>query len=156
MRNPETMMTQWFIPKVTCLPVSYVLIIAIHPLKGSRVNRHHTPNPQLGAAQPTQDGDPQVMSNSLDYLLALSVGKVKNPSQLPRSKLKTSTFLRSTILAAPSHLDGGKHQDQQAKSAVKHNHQVPLDAITQSNALGCSPISPNNESNKQGEWERID
>jgi hypothetical protein len=80
----------------------------------------------LGAAQPTQDGDPQVMSNSLDYLLALSVGKVKNPSQLPRS-------------------------EQQAKSAVKHNHQVPLDAITQSNALGCSPISPNNESNKQGE-----
>ena len=33
-------------------------IMAIHSLGGSRANRHHTPNPQPGAAQPTQDEDP--------------------------------------------------------------------------------------------------
>ena len=34
-----------------------VLIVAIHPLGGSHTNWYHTLNPQLGAAQPTQDGD---------------------------------------------------------------------------------------------------
>ena len=34
-----------------------LLVVAIHSLGGSRTNWHHTPNPQLGAAQPTQDGD---------------------------------------------------------------------------------------------------
>ena len=34
-----------------------VPVVAIHPLGGSRANRHYTPNPQPGAAQPTQDGD---------------------------------------------------------------------------------------------------
>ena len=34
-----------------------VLVVAIHSLGGSRVNWHHTPNPQPGAAQPTQDED---------------------------------------------------------------------------------------------------
>ena len=60
-----------------------VLVVAIHSLGGSRVNRHHTPNPQSGAAQPTQDGDPQATSNPLEYILALHQGKVKNPSQSP-------------------------------------------------------------------------
>ena len=90
----------------------------------------------------------QATSNPLEYLLALHCRKIKNPSQSPRSKPETSTFLRSTILAAPSHLGGGNHQEKQANPAAKHNQQVPLDAITQSNALGCSPISPNDESIK--------
>ena len=56
------------------MPVSYVPVVAIHPLGGSRANMHHTPNPQLSAAQPTQDGDPQATSNSLESLLALHQG----------------------------------------------------------------------------------
>jgi hypothetical protein len=32
-------------------------VVAIHSLGGSHVNRHHMPNPQPGAAQPTQDED---------------------------------------------------------------------------------------------------
>ena len=122
--------------------------MVIHSLGGSHANRHHTPNLQSGAAQPTQDEDPQATSNPLEYLLALHRGKVKNPSQSPRSKPETITFLRSMILAAPSRLGGGNHQEKQANPAVKHNHQVPLVAITQRNTLGCSPISPNDESIK--------
>jgi hypothetical protein len=34
-----------------------VLVVAIHSLRGSRAYRHHTPNRQSGAAQPTQDED---------------------------------------------------------------------------------------------------
>jgi hypothetical protein len=68
----------------------------------------------------------QVTSNPPEYLLDLRRGKVKNPSQSPRSEPKTNTFLRSTIFAAPSHLGGGNHQEKQANPAAKHNHQVPL------------------------------
>ena len=86
-----------------------VSVVAIHSLRGSRANRHDTPNPQSRAAQPTQDEDPQAMSNPLEYLLALRQGKLKNPSQSPRLEPETITNLRSTILAAPSHLSGGNH-----------------------------------------------
>ena len=107
----EILGTRWhndLFPRFNCLHASYILVVAIHPLVGSRANRHHTPNPQSGVAQPTQDGDPQAMSNPLEYLLALHRGKVKNPSQSPRSELETITNLRSTILAAPSHLGGSE------------------------------------------------
>ena len=53
--NDDTMI---FPPRFTCsLAGKVVPIVAIHSLGGSRANRHHTPNPQSGAAQPTQDGD---------------------------------------------------------------------------------------------------
>jgi hypothetical protein len=80
----------------------------------------------------------QATTNPLEYLLALCQEKVKNASQSPRPEPKSSTFLRSMILVAPSHLGGGNHQEKQANPAMKHNQQVPLYAITQSNALGCS------------------
>jgi hypothetical protein len=34
-----------------------VTVVVIHLLGGLRANMHHTPNPQSGAAQPTQDED---------------------------------------------------------------------------------------------------
>ena len=109
--NPGDKMTQWFFTKVHLLADKLVPIMAIHSLEGSRANRHHTPNLQPGAAQPTQDEDSQTPNNPLEYLLALHRGKVKNSSQSPRSEPETSTTLRSTILAAPSHLGGNKHQE---------------------------------------------
>jgi hypothetical protein len=86
-----------------------VPVVAIHSLRGSRAYRHHTPNPQFSAAQPTQDEDSQATTNPLEYILALRWVKVKNLSQSLRSELKTITTLRSMILAAPSHLGGGNH-----------------------------------------------
>jgi hypothetical protein len=69
------------------------------------------PNPQPGAAQPTQDEDLQATSNPLEYLLALRREKVKNPSQSPQSEPEPITFLRSMILTAPSCLGGSNHQE---------------------------------------------
>ena len=57
------------------MPASYVLVVVIHPLGGSRANRHHMPNPQSGAAQPTQDGDPQATSNPLEMPFMISHGE---------------------------------------------------------------------------------
>ena len=100
-----------FFTEVHLIAGKLVLVVAIHSLEGSCANRHHMPNLQSGAAQPTQDGDPQDTSNPLEYLLALRRRKVKNPSLSPRLEPKTITFLLSTILAAPSHLGGGNHQE---------------------------------------------
>ena len=111
--------TRFFI-EVHLLAGKLVPVVAIHSLGGSRANRHHMPNPHLGAAQPTQDEDPQSMRNPLEYLLALCRGKVKNPSQSPQSEPETITFLRSMILAAPSRLGGGNHQEKQANPTAKH------------------------------------
>ena len=83
-----------FFTEVHLLADKLVPVVAIHSLGGSRANWHHMPNPQSGAAQPTQDEDPQAMSNRLEYLLALRQKKIKNPSQSPRSEPETITFLR--------------------------------------------------------------
>jgi hypothetical protein len=74
-------------PRFTCLPVSYVLIVAIHLLGGSRASRHHMPNPQSGAAQPTQDY-PQAMSNLLEFLLALHQRKGQEPLTITTIRAK--------------------------------------------------------------------
>jgi hypothetical protein len=57
MKSSEIMMTQDFFTKVYLLVGKLIPIVAIHSLEGSRAYRHHTPNPQSGATQPTQDED---------------------------------------------------------------------------------------------------
>ena len=54
-----------FPSKVHFLASKLVPVVAIHSLGGSHTNRHHTPNPQPGVAQPTQDEDPHTMCNPL-------------------------------------------------------------------------------------------
>ena len=64
-------------------------------------------------------------------------GKVQLPSQSP--EMATNNHQLVPILHCCSNrLGGGNHQEKQAKSAAQHEYQVPLDAITSSNALGFS------------------
>ena len=72
-----------FSSKVHLLVGKLVPVVVIHSLGGSHANRHHTPNLQSGAAQLTQDEDPQATRNPVEYLLALRQEKVKNLSQSP-------------------------------------------------------------------------
>jgi K+-transporting ATPase A subunit len=67
--------------EVHLLAGKLIPIVVIHSLGGSRANRHHTPNPQPGAVQLTQNEDPQAMHNPLGLPLALHQGRHKNPSQ---------------------------------------------------------------------------
>ena len=46
-----------FFTEVHLLSGKLLLVVVIHSLGGSRANWLHTPNPQEGAAQPTQDED---------------------------------------------------------------------------------------------------
>ena len=54
-----------FSSEVHLLAGKLVLGVVIHSLGGSRANRHHMPNPQPGATQPTQDEDLQATRNPL-------------------------------------------------------------------------------------------
>ena len=64
-----------FSSKVHLLAGKLVPIVVIHSLGGSRANRHHTPNLQPGAAQPTQDEDPQATHNPLELPFVISHGE---------------------------------------------------------------------------------
>ena len=80
------------------------------------------------------------MSNPLELPFGAPPGKVQIPSQsLAWPRTITNSCQSST--AAPSRLGGGNHQEKQAKSAAKHEYQVPLDAITQAMHLDSLPIS---------------
>ena len=72
-----------FSSEVHLLASKLVPVVAIHSLGGSRANRHHTPNPQPGVAQPTQDEDSQATCNPLELPLTLHRGRHKNTLQSP-------------------------------------------------------------------------
>jgi hypothetical protein len=54
-----------------------VLVVTIHSLRGSRTNWHHTPNPQPGAAQPTQDEDHTCHKQSTRVAFGAPPGKAQ-------------------------------------------------------------------------------
>ena len=70
-----------FSSEVHLLASKLVPVVAIYSLGGSCTNRHHTHNPHPGAAQSTQDEDPQATHNPLELPLALRRERHKNPSQ---------------------------------------------------------------------------
>ena len=137
--------------RFTCLPASYIPVVAIHPLGGSRANRHHTPNPQPGAAQPTQDGDPHATSNLLELPFVISHGEgTRTPHNSPiRARDKHHPLLNDPRCSKLSRCRQTLRvireirSETQSPSASRCNHS--------SNALGCSSISPNDESIKQDE-----
>ena len=128
-----------------------VPIVVIHPLGGSRANRHHTPNPQSGATQPTQDGDPQATSNPLELPFMISHGEgTRTPhSPLIRAEDKHHPLLNDPRCSKASRcrqtprVTREIRSETQSSSASRCNHS--------SNAHGCSPISPNDESIKKDE-----
>jgi hypothetical protein len=80
-----------FFSKVHLLANKLVPIVAIHSLGGSHANRHHTPNPQPGVAQPTQDGDPQAKCNALELPFVISMRKAQEPLTIHREWPRTIT-----------------------------------------------------------------
>ena len=67
-------------------------------------------------------------------------GKVQLPSQSPKAAMNNHQLVL-ILHRCSNRLGGGNHQEKQAKSTAKHNHQVPLDVITQAMHLDSQPIS---------------
>ena len=65
--------------EVHLLAGKLVLVVAIHSLGGSRANLHHTPNPQPGVAQPTQDEDHTSHEQSTSVAFSAPLGKAQEP-----------------------------------------------------------------------------
>jgi hypothetical protein len=130
---------QWwqsiFFSEVHLLAGKLVPVVMIRSLRGSRANRHHTPNPQSGAAQPTQDEDPQAMRNPLELSLALHRGRHKNPLQSQWSEPETITSPRSMIHQSLDRLGVSKHTKRTRSPLAQIAQLVPQDARTLSNAL---------------------
>jgi hypothetical protein len=110
-----------------------VPVVVIHSLAGlgiTRLTHNRVPHNQhkMRITQAT--------SNPLEYLLALRRRKVKNPSQSPRSEPKTSTFLRSTILAAPSGLGARQPPRETSESCSKTQSPSAFRCNHSRNALG--------------------
>ena len=134
-------MTQWFFTDVHLLAGKLVLVVAIHSLGGSCANRHHTPNPQPSATQPTQDED----HISHEQFTRVPFGSPPEKDQ----ELLTIT----TIGAGDNHqplLDDPRCSKPSrwrqpprvtSQTTAKHEYQVPLDANTQAMHLDSLPIS---------------
>jgi hypothetical protein len=90
-------MTQWFFIEIHLLVGKLVLVMAIHPLWGLDANRHHAPNPQLGAAQPTQNEDPQAMSNPLKMPFVISHGKVSRTPHNHHDRNRRQSLLHQAV-----------------------------------------------------------
>ena len=65
--------------KVHLLAGKLVLVVAIHSLGGSRASWHHMPNPQQGAAQPTQDEDHTSHEQFIRVPFGSPLGKGQQP-----------------------------------------------------------------------------
>ena len=74
-------------------------------------DRQHMPNPQSGATQPTQDEDHISHEQSTRVPFGAPPGKGQEPLKITTIRAGDNHHLRSMILAAPSRLGGGNHQE---------------------------------------------
>jgi hypothetical protein len=121
--------------EVHLLAVKLVPAVAIHSLGGSRANRHHTPNPQPGAAQPIQDEDPQATHKSTGVAFGAPPGKAQEPLTIIMIRAGDNHLpsLDDSPIIGPSRC---QQTPRVTKSPLAQIAQlVPQDARTLSNAL---------------------
>ena len=124
-----------FFTEVYLLAGKLVLIVAIHPLGGSRANWHHTPNPQSGATQPTQDEDHTSHDQSTRVAFGSLPGKAQEPLTITMIGAKDNHLppLDDPPITGPSRC---RQTPRVIRSPPTQIAQlVPQDARTLSNAL---------------------
>ena len=132
-------MTQDFFSEVHLLAGKLVPVVAIHPLWGLCANRHHTPNLQSGATQPTQDGDHTSHEQSTRVHFGSPLEKGQEPLTITTIRagdkhLPSLDDPRCTKLSRwrqPLRVTSEIHSETQSPSASKCNYS--------SNALGFTP-----------------
>ena len=131
-------MTQWFFTEVHLLAGKLVLVVEIHSLGGSRANWHHTPNPQSGAAHPTQDEDHISREQSTRVPFGSPPGKGQEPLTITtiRARDNHQPLLddphcsKSSRWRQPPRVTSEPRSETWTPSASRCNHS--------SNALGFS------------------
>jgi hypothetical protein len=130
-----------FFTEVHLLAGKLVPVVVIHSLEGSRANRHHTPNPQSCATQPTQDEDHRSHTQSTRVHFGSPPGKSQEPLIITmiRAGDKYLPPLEDPCCTKTSRWRQPPRETRE--STAKHNHQVPLDVITQAMHLDSLSIS---------------
>jgi hypothetical protein len=138
MKSLEQDDTRFFI-KVHLLAGKLVLIVAIHSLRGLCANWHHTPNPQQGAAEPTQDEDHTSHEQSTRVPSGSPPGKGQEPLTITpiragdnhQPPLDDPRCSKPSRWRQPPRVTSESHSETQLPSASRCKHS--------SNALGFSP-----------------
>jgi hypothetical protein len=128
-----------FFTEVHLLVGKLVPVVAIDLLGGSRANRHHTPNPQSCAAQPTQDEDHTSHTQFTKVPFGCPPGKSQEPLPITMigSEDKHLPPLDDPCCTKPSRWrqlpreTNESRSETQSPSASRYNHS--------SNALGFTP-----------------
>ena len=120
-----------FFTKVHLFASKLVLVVVIHSLGGSRINWHHTPNPQQGAAQPTQDEDHTSYEQSTRVHFGSPPGKGQEPLIITTIGVRDKHLspLDDPRCTKPSRWEIRSETQSPSASRCKHS----------SNALGFSP-----------------
>jgi hypothetical protein len=132
-------MAQRFFTEVHLPAGKLVPIVVIYSLEGSRANRHHTPNPQSGATQPTQDEDHTSHEQSTRVSFGSPSGKGQEPLTITTigsrdghvPPLDDPRCTRPSRWRQPPRETSETHSETQSPSASTCNHS--------SNALGFTP-----------------
>ena len=133
------MMNTMIFTNVHLLAGKLVLVVVIHSLEGSRTNWHHTPNPQQGATQPTQDEDHISHEQSTRVSFGSPLGKGQEPLTITtigagdnhHSSLNNPRFSKPSRWRQPPRVISEIRSETQSPSASRFNHS--------SNALGFTP-----------------
>ena len=130
-RRVDNVDTVIFLPRFTWLPPSYVLVVAIHPLDGSRANWQSKPNPWWGRTSTLKIGILQATSNSLELLFCYPCGVRIVP--LTISYLEHCTISLRASTESQATRPSRRWQPPRLTSTIdlQHEHLVPLDAISQ-------------------------
>ena len=124
--------------RFTCLPQA-ILVVAIHSLGGPRAYRHHTSNPQSGAAQPTQDEDHTSHGKSTRVPFGSPLGKDQEPLTITMIRagdnqqppVDDPCCSKPSRWRQPPRVTSESHSKTQTPSASRCKHS--------SNTLGFSP-----------------
>jgi hypothetical protein len=92
-----------------------MLVPVVSPTpRGLVANRYYTPSLSKGATRTYQMVRSSNTSNSLELEFGAPLENHNNPSQQAhQSRPQTITNMCQTSTTAPSHLDGGDHQEKQ-------------------------------------------
>ena len=108
-----------FFTEVHLLPGKLVLVVAIHPLDGSRANWQSKAKPSAGAAHPlTRWGSSKPRAIHQSSQLRSPAGKAKEPLTNHLARLETISNYELNTTAAPSRLGRRETPKSNKKSAA--------------------------------------
>ena len=103
------------------LESTHLHILLYENMVSTHANWHDTPNPQPGAIQPTQDGDPQATSNPLEMSFMISHGEGSRTPHNPPigAEEQSPIFVQWSRCTKPSRSRQNSKSNKQTRSETR-------------------------------------